>query len=149
MTSWYLCFSKLDLMDSSKVFKDFHYVTGLCTCTSNYCSWALILLYFIVDSMIADGLVKGRSRASATIPDSKVHVANMGPTWVLSAPDGPHVGPMNLAIGMILPQISYNIPASAEEEFTCCYLYELLDISSHIVCSFPWEGSICIVVKNI
>ena len=31
-------------------------------------------------------------------PDSKVHVANMGPTWVLSAPDGPHVGHMNLAI---------------------------------------------------
>ena len=22
----------------------------------------------------------------------------MGPTWVLSAPDGPHVGPVNLAI---------------------------------------------------
>ena len=31
-------------------------------------------------------------------PDSKVHGANMGPTWVLSAPVGPHVGPMNLAI---------------------------------------------------
>ena len=31
-------------------------------------------------------------------PDSKVHGANMGPTWVLSAPIGPHVGPMNLAI---------------------------------------------------
>ena len=31
-------------------------------------------------------------------PDSKVHGANMGPTWVLSAPDGPHVGPMKLAI---------------------------------------------------
>ena len=31
-------------------------------------------------------------------PDSKVHGANMGPTWVLSAPDGPHVGPVNLAI---------------------------------------------------
>ena len=31
-------------------------------------------------------------------PDSKVHGANMGPTWVLSVPDGPHVGPMNLAI---------------------------------------------------
>ena len=28
----------------------------------------------------------------------KVHGANMGPTWVLSAPDRPHVGPMNLAI---------------------------------------------------
>ena len=31
-------------------------------------------------------------------PDYKVHGTNMGPTWVLSAPDGPHVGPMNLAI---------------------------------------------------
>ena len=30
--------------------------------------------------------------------DNKVHGANMGPTWVLSAPDGPHVGHMNLAI---------------------------------------------------
>ena len=33
-----------------------------------------------------------------TYPDSKVHGINMGPTWVLSAPDGPRVGPMNLAI---------------------------------------------------
>ena len=32
------------------------------------------------------------------LPDSKVYGANMGPTWVLSAPDGPHVGSMNLAI---------------------------------------------------
>ena len=32
------------------------------------------------------------------LPESKVHGANMGPNWVLSAPDGPHVGPMNLAI---------------------------------------------------
>ena len=31
-------------------------------------------------------------------PDSKVHGDNMGPSWVLSAPDGPHVGPMNLTI---------------------------------------------------
>ena len=30
--------------------------------------------------------------------ESKVHGVNMGPIWVLSAPDGPHVGPMNLAI---------------------------------------------------
>ena len=33
-----------------------------------------------------------------TGPDNKVHEAYMGPTWVLSAPDGPHVGSMNLAI---------------------------------------------------
>ena len=31
-------------------------------------------------------------------PDSKVHGATMGPTWVLSAPDGPHVGPMKNVI---------------------------------------------------
>ena len=31
-------------------------------------------------------------------PDSKVHEAYMGPTWVLSAPGRPHIGPMNLAI---------------------------------------------------
>ena len=34
-------------------------------------------------------------------PDSKVHGANMGPTWVLSVPDGPHVGPVNLAIRVV------------------------------------------------
>ena len=31
-------------------------------------------------------------------PDDKVQRANIGPTWVLSAPVGPHVGLMNLAI---------------------------------------------------
>ena len=31
-------------------------------------------------------------------PDCKVHRANMGPTWVLSAPGWPHVGPRNFAI---------------------------------------------------
>ena len=34
-------------------------------------------------------------------PDSMVHEANLGPTWVLSAPDGPHVGRMNLAIRVL------------------------------------------------
>ena len=33
-----------------------------------------------------------------TYPDKNVHLAYMGPTWVLSAPGGPHVGPMNLTI---------------------------------------------------
>ena len=31
-------------------------------------------------------------------PDSKVHRANMGPTWGRPDPGGPHVGHMNLAI---------------------------------------------------
>ena len=33
-------------------------------------------------------------------PDSKVHGANMGSTWVLSAPDGHHVGPLNHAVSV-------------------------------------------------
>ena len=32
-----------------------------------------------------------------SLPDCKVHGPNRGPTWVLSAPEGPHVGPTNLA----------------------------------------------------
>ena len=43
-------------------------------------------------------------------PDSKIHVAAMGPTWDLTAPDGPHIGPVTLAIrvGLVHP---YYIPA--------------------------------------
>ena len=32
------------------------------------------------------------------IADSKVHGANMGPTWGRQDPGGPHVGHMNLAL---------------------------------------------------
>ena len=35
------------------------------------------------------------------VPDSKVHGANMGSTWVLSASDGPHVGPWTLLSGVV------------------------------------------------
>ena len=34
-------------------------------------------------------------------PVSTVHGANMGPTWELSPPGGPHVGVMNLAIWVV------------------------------------------------
>ena len=44
------------------------------------------------------GYVHSTKRNRLDTPDSKVHGANMGPTWVLSAPDGPHVGSMNLVI---------------------------------------------------
>ena len=39
-------------------------------------------------------------------PDNKVHGANMGPTWVLPAPDGPHVGHINLTIKVILLKLT-------------------------------------------
>ena len=45
-------------------------------------------------------------------PDSKVHGANMGPTWVLSVPDAPHVGPMNLAIRkQLFPSLGTKMPS--------------------------------------
>ena len=33
-----------------------------------------------------------------SVPDSKVHGANMGPIWDRQDPGGPHVGPVNFAI---------------------------------------------------
>ena len=42
--------------------------------------------------------------------DSKIHGVNMGPTWVLSAPDGPHVGSMNHAIGDLNSVITRVMP---------------------------------------
>ena len=53
-----------------------------------YSPWTTDFQYNFLDIMWTKG----------NIPDSKVHGTNMGPTWVLPAPDGPHVGPMNLAI---------------------------------------------------
>ena len=40
-------------------------------------------------------------------PDSKVHGANMGPTWVLSAPDGPHVVPVNLIFRVVKSNVGF------------------------------------------
>ena len=49
------------------------------------------------------------------VRDTKVHEANMGPTRVLSAPDGPHVIPMNLSIRVVvtqyIPRIIYKFRA--------------------------------------
>ena len=36
----------------------------------------------------------------------------MGPTWVLSAPDGPHVGPINLAIRVH----NFNVPENESSD---------------------------------
>ena len=45
-------------------------------------------------------------------PDSKCCVANMGPTWVLAAPGGPHFGPMNVAIRKATAQNRQSITIS-------------------------------------
>ena len=64
-------------------------------------------------------------------PDSKVHGANMGPTWDLSAPDGPRVGLMNLAIRVGTwkfkrcgcdrkPMLNRRVPSDPSSEAIAC-----------------------------
>ena len=38
-------------------------------------------------------------------PDSKVHGANMSPIWGRQDPGGPHVGPVNFVIWVIIIEI--------------------------------------------
>ena len=38
----------------------------------------------------------------AKYPDSNIHGANIGPTWDRQDPGGPHVGPMNFAIWVVI-----------------------------------------------
>ena len=69
------------------------------------------------------------------IPDSKVHGANMGPTWLLSAPGGPHVSPINLAISdstnVTKKRLSYQICVSV----------------STLIPSGPCSGVFCIFLR--
>ena len=51
-------------------------------------------------------------------PDSKVHGANMGPTWVLSAPDGPPVGPLSFAIRVVMVGIMMTLSV-LQLRYTC------------------------------
>ena len=70
-------------------------------------------------------------------PDSKVHGANMGPTWVLSSPGGPHVGPMNLAIWVINtdwvrhPPVGFRLSESSYSDSTK-YLPTMLSDIEHM-----------------
>ena len=63
--------------------------------------------------------------------DSKVYGANMGLTWVLTAPDGPHVGPMNLAIRDREGEIwRAHIVAGREKLRTVHILENAIDVAS-------------------
>ena len=59
--------------------------------------WAIVSPFWVQRGAIIMWSIFIKFLTKST-PDNKVHGANMGPTWVLSAPDGPLVGPMNLAI---------------------------------------------------
>ena len=84
------------------------------------------------------------------LPESKVHGANMRPTWALSVPDGPHVGPMNLALKAVVVTSSPVQPLlcfSLHSEFYAVFV-ESFPLSSeyHVfLIPFPhvWGDSCC------
>ena len=53
------------------------------------------------------------------VPDSKVHVANKGPTWFLSAPGAPHVGPMGIAIRGVIISSNVYLPVLYYQLVAC------------------------------
>ena len=65
--------------------------------------WFFLFLYIFISPVT----ILTMKLCTETITESKVHGANMGPTSVLSAPDGPHVGPMNLAIRVVILTTSH------------------------------------------
>ena len=79
----------------------------------------------------------------SNVLDSKVHGANMGPTWVLSAPDGPHAGPMNLAIRGIASHSddhSSTHHSVAIDTRLRCMTWKLPIILTHwLMCVFSWD----------
>ena len=80
-------------------------------------------------------------------PHINVHGANMGPTWVMLASDGPHVGPLNLAIrahtDSLLKDCNNNPIANAlHSSHPCTELLILYHIKQYLT-------NICLAVTNI
>ena len=67
------------------------------TCTTYRDIYVVSFIRFISKKCLLNYIIVNVTFGFYT-SDRKVHVAYMGPTWVLSDPGGPHVGSMNLAI---------------------------------------------------
>ena len=90
---------------------------------------------------------------SQNFPDSKVHGAHLGPTWVLSAPGGTHVGPIDLAFRVDIKFIDVlvhlpTVPPAPWHSTSTCHpqpLQQLVRTSAHAVwllCYFRVRGEI-------
>ena len=73
-------------------------------------------------------------------PDSKVHGATMVPTWVLSAPDGPHVGLMNLAIRVVTGDAEYNLSVEVLKQIICTLFYVFFSSSALFLLIYPYSS---------
>ena len=79
---------------------------------------SLVLIHEIVFMK----LVRSRiNDLKSSVPDSKVNGTCMGPTWVLSAPDGPHVDPMNLIIRGLIEWLTMYELLLRPRQSNCCY----------------------------
>ena len=58
-----------------------------------------------------------------------IHGANMGPTWALLAPYGPHIGPMNLAIRVWMTSLIRSAHLSMFPSESSCKIYKWLSPS--------------------
>ena len=58
-----------------------------------------------------------------TYPDSKIHVANMGPIWGRQDPGGPHVGPTKLAIWVHVYRYHCNILEWTYSIYMCAEMH--------------------------
>ena len=85
---------------------------------------------------MTEQMSKGRS---CNNPDSKVHGANMGPTWVPLAPDGPHVGSINLAIKEMHDfiksslSVAFKSPDSKPEYFMYARPQQICTTKNHVL----------------
>ena len=106
---------------------------------------------------------------SHSIQDSKIHGVIMGPTWILSAPDGPHVGPMNPVIrniiqhqplfqlslktcNTVLGHISRICPwptVNAHSLFTIYYFMPICPAVDEMLSSAAWIQDISIITQSI
>ena len=65
-------------------------------------------------------------------PDSKVHGANMGPTWVLSAPDGPHVGSTTIAIRVVNIITDDDLVTQGAKAWTATMLTYVMSVGNNL-----------------
>ena len=94
-----LCYCRISVegrgvMTGDRVVMSYHY--GVCRISVLLSSWYGCMYH--ISLVLSSGASCQPCWLAGDYPDSKVHGVNIGPTWVLSAPDGSHVGPMNLAI---------------------------------------------------
>ena len=94
------------------------------------------MIYFLSSLLILFESINSFTEQVYT--DSKVHGANMGSTWVLSAPDGPHVGPMNFAIRVVTVVCLTNISA---DEYTARTHFVFIATSVHLC------QSLCVTIE--